>query len=61
MIFLKPTKVLKLFLKLITEKGFFTISAFLFLEFILNYLAIIDTILGKTHAIWNIAKSTKEL
>ena len=48
MIPLEPSKGLKLTLKLLSEYQIYTVLAFLSLELIINYLAIIDSILGKT-------------
>lgn len=61
MIPLNPTKGLKLILKLSTEVGMLTFSVFLLLEFIINTIAIIDALSGKSYIKWDIAKSTKKL
>jgi cellulose synthase/poly-beta-1,6-N-acetylglucosamine synthase-like glycosyltransferase len=61
MIPLNPLKGLKLTLNLFIENEILTVTTFLLLEFILNMLAIMDSILGKTHSKWSIVKTTKNL
>jgi cellulose synthase/poly-beta-1,6-N-acetylglucosamine synthase-like glycosyltransferase len=61
MIPLDPTNGLKLTLKLFSENGILTVSAFLLIEFVINYLAIIDSIFGKSYTKWSSVKTTKKL
>ena len=57
---LELSKGLKLTLKLFSENRIQNVLAFLSLEFLLNYLAIIDSIIGKSYTKWSIAKTTKK-
>ncbi len=61
MLSLDPTNGLKLTLNLFSQNGILTVLAFLLLEVIINSLAITDSIFGKSHVKWSIAKTTKKL
>jgi len=61
MIPLNPINGLRLTLKLFSKNEILTVITFLFLEFVINYFSIIDSIIGKSYAKWDIATTTKKI
>jgi biofilm PGA synthesis N-glycosyltransferase PgaC len=58
---LQPTRGLKLTLGQLKEWGVRTFSTFILLELLVNIMAIIDVISGKSYVQWSISTSTKKL
>jgi cellulose synthase/poly-beta-1,6-N-acetylglucosamine synthase-like glycosyltransferase len=58
---LEPTRGLKMGLALCTEWGIPIFSIFILLEFLVNVMAMIDTLSGKSYVQWSISTSTKKL
>lgn len=54
-----PIKTVKLTSSLFRENKIVPFSIFFGLEIMINLLAILDSILGKSHVSWSVAKSTK--
>jgi len=55
-----PIHAIKLLQWAIMKYGY-TLFAFLIVEFVINIVAMLDSILGKTHTTWSISTSTKEI
>jgi biofilm PGA synthesis N-glycosyltransferase PgaC len=54
-----PIKALKFALMLITDKRFLSVSAYLLLEFLINFLVIFDVLSGKSYVNWSVSETTK--
>jgi len=58
---MRPTKILRLVLdEMRAERSLPTIAAAFLLELLINFTAIVDFLLGKSHIPWRIIHSTKE-
>jgi len=56
-----PKEVIKMLLGAIKKYGISTFFTFVIVEFIVNTIALADSLSGKKHSNWSIAKSTKKV